>query len=82
MVKCSLGDPAPFDPWIGTVAVKLDLITRWLRVRDHNQLATTTTRVVLELSCIHSKAVSVEHLTNQRLHLGRDEVSDWLNTQR
>ncbi|GFX42861.1 hypothetical protein TNCV_5072251 [Trichonephila clavipes] len=36
----------------------------------------------LHLSHIHTKAVSVERLANQRLHLGRDEVSDWLDAQR
>ncbi|GFV10791.1 transposable element Tcb2 transposase [Trichonephila clavipes] len=33
----------------------------------------------MPLSCIHTNAVSVERLTNQRLHLARDEVSDWLD---
>ncbi|GFS88183.1 hypothetical protein TNCV_3149481 [Trichonephila clavipes] len=33
-------------------------------------------------SCIHTKAASVERLANQRLHLARDEVSDWLDAQR
>ncbi|GFX56081.1 hypothetical protein TNCV_1954011 [Trichonephila clavipes] len=33
-------------------------------------------------SCIHTKAVSVKRLANQRLHLARDEVSDWLDAQR
>ncbi|GFY19815.1 hypothetical protein TNCV_4649851 [Trichonephila clavipes] len=30
-------------------------------------------------SCIHIKAASVKRLANQRLHLARDEVSDWLD---
>ncbi|GFV92867.1 hypothetical protein TNCV_1347161 [Trichonephila clavipes] len=33
------------------------------------------------LSRIHTKAVSVERLANQRLHLRRNEVSDWLDAQ-
>ncbi|GFX63982.1 hypothetical protein TNCV_41581 [Trichonephila clavipes] len=28
------------------------------------------------------RAVSEERLVNQRLHLGRDKVSDWLDAQR
>ncbi|GFX93647.1 hypothetical protein TNCV_1588241 [Trichonephila clavipes] len=34
------------------------------------------------LSYIHTKAVSVERLANQKLHFGKDEVSDWLDAQR
>ncbi|GFU72040.1 hypothetical protein TNCV_1459341 [Trichonephila clavipes] len=32
-------------------------------------------------SCIHTKAVSVERLANQRFHLRRDEISNWLDAR-
>ncbi|GFT26488.1 hypothetical protein TNCV_3603411 [Trichonephila clavipes] len=33
------------------------------------------------LSHIHTKAANVERLANQRLHLGQDKVSDWLDAR-
>ncbi|GFT77098.1 hypothetical protein TNCV_1099701 [Trichonephila clavipes] len=35
----------------------------------------------LDLGCIHTKAVGVERLANQRLHFAADEVSDWLDAR-
>ncbi|GFU68650.1 hypothetical protein TNCV_4982561 [Trichonephila clavipes] len=35
-----------------------------------------------DYSCIHAKAVSVERLANQKLHLNRDKVCDWLDARR
>ncbi|GFV10167.1 uncharacterized protein TNCV_3661191 [Trichonephila clavipes] len=50
---------------------------------DYSSLLTTQSRdVVCKLNLsnrIHTKAVNVERLANQRLHLARDQVSDWLD---
>ncbi|GFY51085.1 uncharacterized protein TNIN_478351 [Trichonephila inaurata madagascariensis] len=48
------------------------------------ELQEIVSRYEEQLSRIYTKAasVSVEHLANQRLRLGRNEVSDWLDAQR
>ncbi|GFW67906.1 hypothetical protein TNCV_3872361 [Trichonephila clavipes] len=78
----SPSEEQPFIKWRSSRST-IGIVLRWFDERGRETLPC--------LSCIHTKAVSVERLANQRLHLGlanqrlhlaQDEASDWLNARR